>query len=461
MRLLEIILLLILLPPVIDAFVPAKRPFWINGLPLLAAVILLLHLVIEGQRWQMFPAYLLTAILGLLRLRPQSNVKKRWAIAIPLGLVGLLWWLIALALPVALPVPRLMAATGSYAVGTTTVHLVDNGRFETYADDASAKREVTVQVWYPASPGENAEKAIYLPSLDVIGPAVAQQFDLPAFLLNHVNLTKLDIFQDAPAVQSADPFPIIIFSHGLAGLRVQNTAMFQELASQGYVVAALDHTYANAISIFPDGRVFLYDEDRVFPTDEPRHVQANDLLHVWAADIGFLLDQMALWQTEEGLFNGRLDSQNVGIFGHSTGGGATIEFCLQDSRCRAGVGLDSWVLPVSKNLLTNGLSQPFMFISTPHWLGPENQALGQTIFNNLTNDGYNLTLADTGHYDFTDFVLLTPLTPQLGLSGTINSQYSLMIQNEYIVAFFDQYLRGAERAVLTRPSPYPELTIDR
>jgi hypothetical protein len=226
-------------------------------------------------------------------------------------------------------------------------------------------------------------------------------------------------------------------------------------------VGAVDHTYANAIAVFPDERVIFYDEDRVFPTDEPRYVQANGLIEVWAADMSFLLDQMASWNEGDVLFNGRLDTQNVGVFGHSTGGGATVEFCLTDDRCQAGIGLDSWVLPVTEALLVDGPTQPFMFISTPAWLGPENQARGQEIFNGLTANGYQLSLANTGHYDFSDLVLLTPLSAQLGLSGSINSQYGLAIQNEYIVAFFNQYLHGEESELLKRPSAYPELTIER
>ena len=140
-----------------------------------------------------------------------------------------------------------------------------------------------------------------------------------------------------------------------------------------------------------------------------------------------------------------------------------MEFCLQDGRCQAGVGLDSWLLPVSSHLQAQPTtSQPIMFISTPRWLGPENQALGNSIFNSLSQDSYALTLANTAHYDFTDLPLLTPLTPQLGLSGSINSSYSLSIQNEYLLAFFDHYLKGIPAPLLTEaPSPYPELTIER
>ncbi|MCA9924488.1 MAG: hypothetical protein KC421_19060, partial [Anaerolineales bacterium] len=158
-------------------------------------------------------------------------------------------------------------------------------------------------------------------------------------------------------------------------------------------------------------------------------------------------------------FNGRLDLSRVGVFGHSTGGAATIEFCTKDGRCDAGVALDSWVLPVSDNVLTDGPTQPFMFINTPRWLGERNASQGMRIFESLPNDAYNLTLAGTQHYDFTDLVLFSPMTPQLGLSGTINSQYSLSIQNRYILAFFNKYVKMMDEPLLQNSSPYPEVQI--
>jgi len=111
--------------------------------------------------------------------------------------------------------------------------------------------------------------------------------------------------------------------------------------------------------------------------------------------------------------------------------------------------------------LTQGPAQPFMFIGTPEWLGEDNKARGEAIFNGLTQDSYNLTLANTAHYDFTDLALLSPLTPQLGLSGTIDSHYSATIQLEYLLAFFNHTLKGEAAPLLDAPSPYPELTIER
>ena len=210
MRPLEIILLLTLLPPILFLFFPIQKPKWVNALPIGGLLLLIFHLIFEGIRWQMVPAYVLTAVLAIVGLRPllepQTSFKKRWGWAILFGILGLLFWLISLALPVALPVPKLMAATGNFDVSTTILHLIDENRPETYTENPDDNRELIAQIWYPVTDTAEARKAIYLPALDVIGPVVAEQFELPAFLFNHINLTQLDIYRGYTCSHGANPF---------------------------------------------------------------------------------------------------------------------------------------------------------------------------------------------------------------------------------------------------------------
>jgi predicted dienelactone hydrolase len=469
MRLFEILLLtangLLLLQWSFQQLRPFLRPRWYLFLPLATLLLLLLHLLREGYRWQMVPAYGLTTVLLLLifiqAARPTavSPARPRWQTILG-GLVGLVVLAVAAALPTLLPVPSLPSLSGPYPVGTFSLYLVDNGRNDIYADDPNTPRELMVQFWYPAAPTGQEETAVLLPDLPLTGPIIAERFGLPPFLLNHVNLIDLGISQAPPAANGR--FPLILFAHGLTGLRGQNSSMVRQLASHGYVVAAIDHTYANAIATFPDGRIYLYDPCRIFsvlPDCRTNYVDGQPLVGQWAGDMAFLLDTVERWdETTSGILAGRVDTTQVGVFGHSTGGGATLQFCLDDARCAAGLGLDAWLLPVTERVLSDPPSQPFLFISTPRWLGQENQARGRALLDVLET-GYELTLLGTGHYDFSDIVLLSPLTARLGISGEIDSAYSMQIQNQVVLAFFDRYLKLADEDFLERPSPYPELTI--
>ena len=102
-----------------------------------------------------------------------------------------------------------------------------------------------------------------------------------------------------------------------------------------------------------------------------------------------------------------------------------------------------------------------MFLSTETWLNPENKARGQGLFENLSKC-YLLNIAGTQHFDFSDMPLFSPLTPQLGLSGTIDGKYSIGLMNDYVLAFFNQQLKAIPSPLLGRTdSPYPEVTLQK
>ena len=134
MRILEILTLATLLMTFIGVFVPrSKRPRWMAFLPGLAVLLVLVHLVLEGYRWQMVPAYGLTALTflatvpGLVRradLQRKPSSRGRRALAIIGAILGLLVLVVAAALPALLPVYRLQIPTEARA-GETRIRPAD------------------------------------------------------------------------------------------------------------------------------------------------------------------------------------------------------------------------------------------------------------------------------------------------------------------------------------------------
>ncbi|HTX91459.1 MAG TPA: hypothetical protein VMC09_09595 [Anaerolineales bacterium] len=444
----------------------SPRPRWAEFLPAVGILIAILQLGLEGYRWQMIPVYLLVLVVFLFSLPALARKAKpagrgRWK-SLTGAVAGLLATAVAVALLVLFPIPHGPSPTGPYQVGTFSLDLTDASRHEIYSSDPADLRRIMVQVWYPASPAPGTLLSPWVDHTEIFGPAIARILGLPSFFLDHLKYARTNSYLDAPVSNAEPKYPVLLFSHGWTGFRTQNTYQIQELVSHGYIVAALQHTYGAAVTVFPDGTIDYYNP-QALPENAPADVYdaaANRLADQWAGDLGFVLDtltQMNAGDTRYGL-KGRLDLDRVGVFGHSTGGGAAVEFCARDARCKAGLGEDAFLTPVSKSVLAAGLRQPFLFLFSEQWSHREkNVALFAQLYSH-SDRSITATILGTKHYDFTDLPLLTPIAAQLGLKGPINGKRVMMIVDDYSLSFFDRYLLGEPTTLLDGPSPqFPEV----
>ena len=470
MRFFEILIPLLLVVWLLWPLITAKkRPLYINLLPSIALVLTILHLVVEKYRWQMVPLYLFVlvafvlSIIDLIRPRSETFERRSWA---SLGIMlGLLVLVLAVSVPALLPVPRVPEPSGPYQVGTVTLVLEDASRKELYSQDPDEARRFMIQVWYPAAPPDGALPAPWMEDARIVAPAIAGWLGLPEFFLDHLELARTSSYAQTPVDRSGAPYPVLIFSHGWGGFRAQNTYQVQELASHGYVVVGMEHPYGTAATVFPDGKV-VYNNPGALPddvTDAEYDRAARQLVDQWAGDMTFALDFLEQENSDdpEVFFAGALDLENVGVFGHSTGGGATIQFCGTDERCKAGLTMDAYMTPVSEGVLDNGAAQPFLFLFSEQWSKEKNSRLFERFYSHVTQPSRVLTILGTAHFDFSDLPMLSPLAPQLGLKGPLNGARVLRIVNDYSLAFFDQYLKDISTTLLEGPSPlYPEVQYD-
>ena len=440
---------------------------WPILLPMLGLLLVGLQLLLEGYRWQMLPAYTLAAFLAvatLLMLRdpdvlPLLSYQRGRALLS--GVLALLVLTVGTFVPLVLPVPQPPTPTGIFAIGTTTRHLIDTSRNETYSENPDDPRELMVQFWYPAEPESGTGPAPYLNRVDVIGPALAQGVGLPSFLLDHLKLAQTQSISEADVVSGSESFPVIIISHGWTSIRSMHTSLAQELASQGYIVAAIDHTYGAAVTVFPDDRV-IYANEEALPSDVPDdeyQLAANTLATVWAADIRFVFDHLQTLRDGDDLFRERIDIEQIGVFGHSTGGAATLEACAVDERCRVALLADGWFVPVSKAVLDNGIEQAVLFMHSTAWPKETNADVYKRFRAGHGAAATEITILGTEHYDFTDTGLLSPLAPALGLrKGPIDASRGIEIVNTYATAFFDSYLKNSPSPLLVGATEqFPEV----
>jgi predicted dienelactone hydrolase len=242
---------------------------------------------------------------------------------------------------------------------------------------------------------------------------------LPPFLLSHLNLARSHAYYQANLSPAEARYPVLVFSHGWVGMRVQNTYQVEELVSHGYIVFAPNHTYGAAFTVFPDGSVAL-NNPNALPSgvSDAEYASARQKLgQTWAGDIHFVIDQIERLERDEipSPLASRMDLNRLGIFGHSTGGGAAVEACSSDPRCKAGLSMDAWLEPYFPPTPEQGLVKPFMFLESEKWNSGSRSQLFSALYDQPAGEHYLTIIQGARHYDFTDIPLLTPLAARLGL----------------------------------------------
>ncbi len=436
------------------------RGAWAVAL-ILPAFVALAHVVFEGARWQLAPMYggllLFCVLTALWRTGGPKRVAPRIlgglsAAGLPLGV----------ALGILFPVPLMPVPTGPYAVGTTSLRLIDATRPEVFTDAPDDKRALMVQIWYPADAPANAARAPWLARADVMAPAIAAWVRLPSFAFNHAGLVRSNSVADAPLSPDQAAYPVLLYSHGWGGFRQINATQNEALASHGYVVVSIDHPYGALGAAFDDGSIVLNKRSLLPPRNDPGYWPAAQLLEsVFSRDAEFVLNELERLNSTDARFGQRLDLTRVGIFGHSTGGGAMIQLCARDRRCKALVGQDAWVEPVPDAVIAAGLTQPTLFMRSEQWTGDANDARLIALTGASSGPTYRLSIKGSRHYDFVMIPLFSPLAPWLGLKGPIPADRILPLVDDFMLAFFDAHLKGASPAALDAVAArYPEATVD-
>jgi predicted dienelactone hydrolase len=447
----------------------APRAKTVHLLPLAGAGLAVLHLFIEGYRWQMVPAYVVIGVMAAVgwRLfrRPDPGLQIGRSAPSRAGLLALIPVALMVLPPALVPIPVLPDPTGPYQIGTVSMHLVDENRKEVYGPDPGGPRELMIQIWYPADPDPDAGPAAWNEDLEQIGPANAERLGFPSFVLDHLELAETHSFPDAPLANLIDEYPVVVYSHGWTGFRTVNIDQAEALASHGYVVVSIDHTFASIMTVFPDGRAAEVDQTAL-PDEEEVGAEAygraaQELVEVFVADLSFVMDSLETLNDRDERFQGRLDLDRIGLFGHSTGGGAVVATCHADNRCVAGAGLDPWVEPVPLNVIADGLTQPFLYVRSEEWTDRDNDRLVVGLYGRGGDGQYLVSIDGAEHWDFVVIPLLTPLASQLGLKGPINSGRVMGINGDLLVSFFDAHLKdGMDADVQRAVSQYREVVLE-
>lgn len=285
------------------------------------------------------------------------------------------------------PEPRPSDQVGPYEVGATTLRRIDDrGKF------------LIVEVWYPAAPAADDVK---LPYAD-LGSAPRT-------------------FRDVPFDLRGGPYPLVAFSHGFSGIRYQSGFLTEHLASHGFVVVAVDHIHNTLLDLDEDVTVTVAVER---PGDISRSVDmAYDLLPEGLLDPegGFAMmgHSFGAWTTlvvgggeldrDELLAHcAETDERGCRFFtGPDAAAAEGLDAVQPDPRARVAVSMapglayafhadGSGLEGVVPTLVMGGTSDEDM----PY------EAEIRRVFEALGPDGALLSLADAGHFIFSDLCSL-------------------------------------------------------
>ncbi|HEV8556632.1 MAG TPA: lipase [Actinophytocola sp.] len=342
-------------------------------------------------------------------------------------------------------VPQMPALSGYYPVGTTDFHLVDTSRPDPWRPDQS--RELMVTVSYPATVHSGQTAPWATPAAAAAGGAILSSpafFDLPPEPPVAWGDIRRHAFAGAPVRPGR--WPVVLFSPGFQSTREMHANVVDDLASHGYAVVSVSHTYESMLVEFPGGRL----APSLITNQEPATMRTA--LDTRVADLRFVLDTLP----------GRLpwlDFTRVGAMGHSYGGFTAAEAMLHDPRIRAGIDVDGPLeLTVGATYLPGdvvqqGLDRPLLLFGGD--FGAAEQSHVDTtvtrswaeIWPNLRGWKRDLHLDNGAHHSFSDFQWLLPqlpATPQRRalIIGAIDPTRSLLVQHTYYPAFFGLHLQG-------------------
>lgn len=347
-------------------------------------------------------------------MKMKKKYKRIAKVVIVLGvLVGVFFWVLKWLFP-SYEAP---AGTGKYAVKTETFTWEDESRVETFTDTGE-NRALTVKIWYP-----DIDKGKY---------------------------------------------PLVVFSHGAFGIIDSNYSTCTELASKGYVVASIAHPYHAMFVEDVNGKMTFVDMDfmqQVYADNGADTAEAErkvyefslEWMELRAADMNFVLDTiLEKAEEKEGEF-AMVDTERIGLFGHSMGGATAVELGRERSDIDAVIDLegtmageymgfengyelyDSEPYPVPLLDVNSGAVREQLEVTAaehPKW-EYVNDYVGRNAL-----DYREVIFNDAGHLNFTDLPLFSPpLAGVLGV-GEVDAEECIKNMNEMVCCFFDYYLKG-------------------
>jgi dienelactone hydrolase len=408
--------------------------------------------------------------------------------------IAILFFIAAVSSPATPPRFVLPAPTGRFTVGTTSWHVVDANRSESF-ETGSRRREVEVVAWYPAAATTNihtAKRAPYLRETLVEAQTFASLVRSPG-VYDDLGSVETHSFVDAGPTPAAQKLPVLVFSHGYTGLVSAYTALVEDLASHGFVVLSIAHPYEAVAASRADGAIVtLLDssgamrrdvqdviaewsvEDSTMATvtraaDEGEQLRllreyfsglsrTHAVIDRWVKDTKLVLDHLPTEPVSSiaARLAGRLDVERIGVLGHSMGGVVAGQFCLDDSRCKAGLNLDG--IPQSGTMIDRRMSRPFLMVYSSR---RGRQGASDVIYRRAAATYYRVDVDSTRHLDFSDMNFWGGPLNARGAHGPMSPVRAAEVTRRIVREYFEQELVGKPSRLLDGTTKLPDVHVRR
>ena len=424
MRLFETITIILLLIFLIGGFYKmhsnAKKAILIGLIFMLVS-----HITLEGIRWQLSIAYLLSCAI-IANYFFKISVRQKW-LRRTFIIISMLLIVVSALVGYLVPVFKLPPIEGNYAVGTT-IHAID-------IKEKKPDR-IEMKAWYPIDQA-GASKDVYCekPSTKFDG-----LMGMPGFLFSHLNLVSTGGYKNASTKSISTKFPLVIYAHGAASINLDNTALLQEIASNGYIVVSLDFDFS-----FEKYELSLK-EASTLELDAQKRFMAKLMKRVVPIQSNKIIAVVNQLKTENLLFVQNIDFEKTAFIGHSLGGTTCTSIDANKLTPTAIINIDGPMPPNST------ISCPFLYISSYSPDLPdkdlEEKGLPDADFyrkvkkyelENVTkfferNDSVRhwVRFTNAGHLDFTDIPFMIPLMASKGYEKEKGHQLKCQVMLNFL-----------------------------
>ncbi|XP_060947628.1 platelet-activating factor acetylhydrolase isoform X1 [Limanda limanda] len=331
------------------------------------------------------------------------------------------------------------------------------------------------RLFYPCQETEKAEKPDWVPCKEYFnGLADFMKINrtISEKIFNYLfGSFKVPAYLDAP-FKSNEKCPVVIFSHGLGAFRTLYSAVCAELASQGFIVASVEHRDESASATFyfredtaseaakdnvpkasaQDGLVREWMYYRALQHGESEFTLRNKQVKQRADECIRALDKLTEinsgievhnvlqsqfdWTTLEN----SMDLCRIAAIGHSFGGATVIETLCKEVKFKCGVALDAWMFPLDEEIFPR-VRQPLFFINSEkfQWAGniSRMRKLDSAVLHRKM-----ITIRGTVHQSFPDFTFLTGnwIGKLMNLKGEIDPEIAIDLSNKATLAFLQRHL---------------------